>query len=100
MSDAPERQADALLRAMIASSAYRDYLLPIEDEVVRVAFLNRQVREALLALSAAGGRTSRFSFGKRGPDEALLLSFLEYVAFASPGFLASVGEWPLGRAHG
>jgi len=85
---------------MIASSPYSDYLVPIKDDVVRVAFLNRQIRVALLAASAAGVRASGLPFRRRGPDEKLVLSFLEYVAFASPGFLASVGEWPLGRTHG
>lgn len=99
MSDPSEPEAAALLRAMIASSPYRDYLRPIEDDVVRVAFLNHQIRAALLSASAAGVRASRFSF-RRGPDEKRVLSFLEYVAFASPGFLASVGEWPLERANG
>lgn len=99
MNERSEHEAAALLRAMIASSPYRDYLSPIEDDVVRVSFLNHQIRAALLAASAAGVRASRFSL-RRGADEKRILSFLEYVAFASPGFLASVGEWPLERANG
>jgi len=31
-----------------------------------------------------------------GPQRATLLSFLEYIYFASPGFLNSVGEGALG----
>lgn len=93
-------QAEALLKDMIAFSPYRDYLLPIQADVVRVAFLNHQIRAAILAASAAGGRARRSIFRRKTPDVAVIETFLEYVAFASPGFLASVGEWPLGGGNG
>ena len=33
-------------------------------------------------------------------DAEAVHTFFEYVYFASPGFLGSVGEWPLGGVRG
>ncbi|WP_158802563.1 MULTISPECIES: hypothetical protein [unclassified Acidisoma] len=92
----------ALVRAMIAASPYRRFLRDIEQDVVRVALQNDQIHAILTRVAAQGRIPSGRWFSLRRPsaDESILLSFLEYLAFASPSFLASVGEWPLGVRRG
>ncbi|GAB5469990.1 MAG: hypothetical protein Kilf2KO_30200 [Rhodospirillales bacterium] len=97
MPSPSERAGDAgpptaILRRLIARSPYRDLLLPIEAEVIRVALLNRQVRDALESLAR--------SAPERRQAKRVAKAYLEHVAFASPGFLRSVGEWPPGGRRG
>lgn len=94
-----DTRAGAVLQAFIAKSAYRSMLEPISKEIERVAFENVQIRAALELLARNPAPPSRFWQRPRA-EEAVVLSFLEYVAFASPAFLASVGEWPLGQIRG
>jgi hypothetical protein len=96
------RDCAALVRAMIAASPYRRMLSDIEPQVVRVALLNDQIRAALARLVKEGRvpASSWRPFRRATADERILASFIEYLAFASPAFLASVGEWPLGARRG
>lgn len=92
--------AAAVLRALVDASAYRAALTPIIAEVEQVALLNLQIRAALQALAARPGFTPAGLLRRASADERAVKAFLEYVAFASPAFLGSVGEWPLGQQRG
>jgi hypothetical protein len=90
----------SLLGAMIEASPYRRFLRDIADDAVRIALANNQIRPILSRVAASGRVPSAGWLGRRraDADERILLAFLEHLAFASPKFLASVGEWPL-REH-
>jgi hypothetical protein len=92
-------EAQALLGAVLGFSPYRKALAPLLGEIARVALANRQVRAALAAVEQRADfrRTGRLSRADLGAQKAVLLAFLENVHFASPDFLRSVGEWPLGE---
>jgi hypothetical protein len=92
-------EARALVAALIELSPYRRGLRPIVAETTRAALVCDQVRAALgrVAQRAGGAAPGRAALGA---DRALLLGFLEHVYFASPGFLASVGNGRGERAHG
>lgn len=90
--------AAEVLQRMIAASAYRDLLQPIAADVLRVALLNDQVRTALQGLASQPARPARQA--SRSAEGQIVLAYLEHVAFASPAFLASVGEWPLRGRRG
>lgn len=92
-------RAGAVLRTLIARSPYRAMLEPITAEVERVAFGTHQIRAALETLAGAPAQ-ARGLLRRPGAEEAAVCAFLEYVAFASPAFLTSVGEWPLGQIRG
>ncbi|MEP9375363.1 hypothetical protein ABLE91_01520 [Aquabacter sp. CN5-332] len=92
-------RAGAVLRARIAKSPYRAMLEPITAEVERVAFGTNQIRAALETLARTPAPARSF-WQRPGVEEAAISAFLEYVAFASPAFLTSVGEWPLGQVRG
>ncbi len=100
--DRETRDCAALVRAMVAASSYRRMLSDIEPEIVRVALLNDQIRAALGRLVKEGRVPASpwLRFRRPNADERILISFIEYLAFASPAFLASVGEWPLGARRG
>src|SRR5262245_3277749 len=90
---APQHFRD-LVSAVVALNPYRRALTPMIDEVARVAFANDQIRACLQRI----GERSQFLSNRRvtksdlGDDRATLFMFLEHVRFASPAFLASVGE--------
>jgi hypothetical protein len=93
-------EAQALVTALIEFSPYRRGLRPIVADIARAALVCDQIRAALgrVAQRAGGGAPQRAALGE---DRALLLAFFEHVFFASPGFLASVGEGPAaGVRHG
>lgn len=95
-------QAHDLVAAVIGLSPYRKALSPLIGEITRVALCNRQLRAALAAVEQRSDFrwTGRLSRAELGAEKAVLLSYLEYVRFASPDFLRSVGEWPLGEIRG
>lgn len=97
----PETDPRALsaLRTLVARSAYRSLLDPIAADLERIALDNVQVRAAL-DLLARRPLPARRVWERPSPEEATVLAFLEYFAFASPAFLTSVGEWPLGQVRG
>lgn len=90
----------ALLGQFISKSPYRAMLAPIAAEVERVALQNVQIRTALETLAAQPGFRPGGMLRRPGPEERAIRAFLEFVAFASPAFLSSVGEWPMGQIRG
>ncbi|MDQ0317623.1 hypothetical protein [Amorphus orientalis] len=97
--DLTEADARPILAALVARSPYRAGLEPMMDDIVRIALANTQLREALARVASRSGvaTTGRVTNAELGSDRKLLAVYLEHVFFASPGFLASVGEWPVGR---
>ncbi len=91
----PHSPAAKLMREIIRLSPYRKGLGPLAEDIVRIALANRQISEALLrAVSRNAASVTGPTRRQLGPDAALFMSFLEHVYYASPGFLASVGEGP------
>lgn len=95
--DIPLTVTRELVAALIPLSPYRQGLLALSEQIVQVAHDNRQVRTALREVQArrrvgeAVG-VPALSHADLGPQRIVLLRFLEHVYFASPVFLASVGE--------
>lgn len=96
------RQALALVAAVIGLSPYRKVLTPLLGEITRIAFGNRQIGAALAAVAQRSDfrHSGRLRRTQLGAEKAALLAFLEHIRFASPDFLGSVGEWPLGEIRG
>jgi len=90
----------ALLEQFIAKSPYRAMLEPIAADVERVALHNNQIQAALATLASQPGFRPGGWLRRPGADERAVRAFLEFVAFASPAFLSSVGEWPMGQIRG
>lgn len=93
-------ERDALVAALIELSPYRAVLRPLEADIARIARANRQIGAALAVVEQRAGftRTGRLRRADLGPERTALFGFLEYIRFASPDFLRSVGEWPPGRS--
>ncbi|MDU0342895.1 hypothetical protein [Bosea rubneri] len=89
---------ERLVAALIALSPYRVVLMPMLADITRIGRANRQISAALAAveLRADFAHTGRLRRSDLGPERTALLGFLEYIRFASPDFLRSVGEWPVG----
>lgn len=89
------------MRALIGMSPYRQDLLPMAAQVAALAYDNHQVRVALHAvwLRVGQGAPNRRALGA---EARVLTMFLEHVRYASPAFLASVGEGTrtTGAIHG
>lgn len=96
--EAASGDGERLVAALIELSPYRAVLLPLLADITRIARANRQIGAALAAveLRADFARTERLRRADLGPDRTALFDFLEYIRFASPDFLRSVGEWPVG----
>ncbi|GAU83135.1 hypothetical protein [Bosea sp. BIWAKO-01] len=96
--EAASQDAERLVAALIGLSPYRAVLLPLLTDITRIARANRQIGAALAAVEqrADFAHTGRVRRSDLGPDRTALLGFLEYIRFASPDFLRSVGEWPVG----
>ncbi|MEW5422899.1 hypothetical protein [Amorphus sp. 3PC139-8] len=92
-----EERAEALLEAIVARSPYRRGLQPHLVDITRIALANAQLRTALCAIAARSRVATTGVVTKRelGAEGATLHAFLEHVFFASPGFLSTVGEWPI-----
>ncbi len=92
----PRSRAEALVRALIDMSPYRRDLMPMADQVANLAYENHQIRVALHAvwLRVGDAAPRRRSLGA---ERRVLTMFLEHVRYASPTFLASVGEGPAAR---
>ena len=92
----------ALVGAVIELSPYRKVLMPLCDDIVRVAQNNRQISAALHVIAERSGfrEKGRLRRADLGPQAAVVSMFLEYIRFASPDFLRSVGEWPTGGVRG
>ncbi|MBN8945148.1 MAG: hypothetical protein J0H01_36940 [Rhizobiales bacterium] len=94
--------AEALLRAIIGFSPYRRVLAPLHGDIVRVALANRQISSALAAVIGRSGFTAGATLRRQelGAEARIFAAFLEHIYFASPPFLKSVGEWPVGGRRG
>lgn len=94
----PPQDGEALVAALIGLSPYRAVLIPLLADITRIARTNRQIGAALRAVEARAdfSQTRRLRRADLGPERTALLGFLEYIRFASPDFLRSVGEWPVG----
>jgi MFS transporter, SP family, galactose:H+ symporter len=90
----PRDQAEALVDGLIGLSPYRSDLLPMSKRVASLAYENNQVRIALHAIWVRCDyqKTRRVRRGDLGAQAKLISMFLEHVRYASPAFLASVGE--------
>ncbi|MGX1306407.1 hypothetical protein AB7M35_001127 [Amorphus suaedae] len=84
----------AMIAAIVAFSPYRRTLTPMLPDITRIALANNQIRSALAAVAERSNFAATRVIARRdlGPERATLLSFLEYIYFASPSFLDSVGE--------
>ncbi|MFT0534376.1 sugar porter family MFS transporter [Castellaniella hirudinis] len=87
-------QAGQLIRALIPLSPYRRDLQPLAARLTALACDNHQVRVALHAVWRRQEGAQIQSLRALGPEGAVLMMFLEHVRYASPDFLASVGEAP------
>jgi sugar porter (SP) family MFS transporter len=106
-ADAPDVPYDAarhaaLVDALIVLSPYRSSLQPMAADIARIARDNRQIRAALHVVSVRCdfGRSGRLRRADLGAEADALLSFLDHIYYASPKFLGSVKEWPLGEKRG
>jgi hypothetical protein len=93
-----EEQGAALMAAIVPHCPYRRALTPMLPDITRIALANNQIRAALAAVSERSNFAATGTLSKRdlGPERPTLFSFLEYIYFASPSFLSSVGEADLG----
>lgn len=96
------RDAEALLLEIVALSPYRRVLGPLQADITRIALANRQISDALAAVVRRSSFTAGASFRRQdlGPEARIFAAFLEHIHFASPSFLRSVGEWPVGGHRG
>ncbi len=91
-----------LIRAIIELGPYKAVLMPMAHEIGRVAHTNVQVRLALQVVSIRADfpRSGRLRRADLAGEASTLFAFLEHIRFASPDFLGSVGEWPVGGKRG
>lgn len=95
--DIPLSVCAELIASVIRLSPYQQALLPMSGHIASVAYQNRQVRTALRELHARvvqknSPTGTALSKADLGSQRSILFTFLEHVRFASPDFLASVGE--------
>ena len=97
-----EHETAALIRAIIELGPYQAALMPLANEIARIAHGNNQVRIALQAVSIRTDfpRSGRVRRADLAAEAGTLFAFLEHIRFASPDFLGSVGEWPVGEKRG
>ena len=93
---------ERLVAAVLPLDHYHRELEPLLPDLVRIVQLNDQLNAAFrrIAERAAfpeGGEVEREHLGEDAPA---VHTFFEYVYFASPAFLSTVGEWPLGGVRG
>lgn len=95
-------QHAALVDALILLSPYRSSLQPMAADIARIAHDNRQIRAALHVVSERCdfGGSGRLRRADLGAEADALFSFLDHIYYASPKFLGSVKEWPLGEKRG
>lgn len=93
-ADASSERLGDLVRAVIALSPYRKALTPMIDDITRLAFSNEQIRTSLHRIADRSKFTMirRLTKADLGTNGEAIFNFLEHIRFASPAFLASVGE--------
>ncbi len=97
-----DQNTAALVRAVIDLSPYKAMLTPMADEIARIAHGNHQIKAALQTVFSRSDfhRSARLRRSDLGAESKTLFAFLEHIHFASPSFLASVGEGPTGGNRG
>lgn len=100
-TDAPvisPEQMEQLMLASIALSPYAEHLQPMAKTIALVASQNHQVRcAAQNVVQRCGGQVpNALTKQHLGPEKHTLFTYLEHTYFASPAFLKTVGEWPVG----
>ena len=96
-TDAPEitpETTSVMIQSLIKLSPYADALTDLHERISFVAHNNVQVQVALREVHARVGsaHASRLRLHDLGPERRVLMIFLEHIRFASPAFLAEVGE--------
>lgn len=100
-ADAP-LDFERLVVALLPLDPYHEELEPLVGDLARIAALNTQLNAAFHRIAArsgfaGGGAVEREHLAE---DAEAVHTYFEYVYFASPAFLGSVGEWPPGGARG
>lgn len=97
-----DHETTALIRAIIGFGPYQAALMPLVNDIARIAHDNQQVRLALQTVSARADfqHSGLLKRADLAEEASTLFAFLEHIRFASPGFLDSVGEWPVGGKRG
>lgn len=96
--DITQAKCAELTSALIKLSPYRSTLEPLSTEIASVAFNNQQIRTSLREIYARQSVQQALAQGKPlskwmlGSHGTVVFVFLEHIRFASPSFLASVGE--------
>ncbi|MFO7747686.1 MAG: MFS transporter [Orrella sp.] len=96
--DITQAKCAELTSALIKLSPYRSSLEPLSTEIASVAFNNQQIRTSLREIYARQSVQQALAQGKPlskwmlGSHGTVVFVFLEHIRFASPSFLASVGE--------
>ncbi len=91
-----------LVAAILPLDPYHEGLQPMIGELARLALLNDQLNAAFRRVAerssfVEGGEITNAHLGA---DATAIHAFFEYMYYASPAFLGSVGEWPLGGTRG
>lgn len=91
-----------LMNFIIKLSPYEVSLLPLAADIARIANDNHQIHCALQAISTRSEfrRSGKLRRSDLGAEASSLFAFLEHIHYASPDFLNSVGEWPVGEPRG
>ncbi|MFG1345870.1 hypothetical protein V5F59_13320 [Xanthobacter autotrophicus DSM 431] len=92
----------ALVAALLPLDPYHEKLAPMVDDLARIARLNDQLNAAFRRIAERSGfaETGTVRREHLGAEAEAVHAFFEYVYFASPAFLGTVGEWPLGGVRG
>ena len=93
---------ERLVAAVLPLDHYHRELEPLLADLVRIVVLNDQLNGAFRRIAERAGFTHGGEIARAhlGDDAAAVHTFFEYVYFASPAFLSTVGEWPLGGVRG
>lgn len=93
---------ERLVAAVLPLDHYHRELEPLLPDLVRIVMLNDQLNGAFRRIAERAGFTEGGEIERAhlGEDAPAVHTFFEYVYFASPAFLSTVGEWPLGGVRG
>ncbi|MFG1247481.1 hypothetical protein [Xanthobacter flavus] len=87
---------EALVVALLPLGPYHAALAPMVADLARIATLNTQLNAAFRRIAERAGFPEGAVHREHLAEDAEAVgTFFEYVHFASPSFLGSVGEWPL-----
>lgn len=87
---------EGLVIALLPLGPYHAALEPMVADLARIAALNTQLNAAFRRIAERSGFPAGAVHREHlAEDGEAVATFFEYVHFASPSFLGSVGEWPL-----